>query len=897
MEQISSDTELVQLALQAQAQEQAKWRAFSAASSADAAVESSSNSSTSSAAAPSSHAKQLKKRAHSSGRVVWVNMSESDALAVWAQQTLQSLHSAQQLSPRAEAAALLSQNSTFTGKRALLAEILGSAQRHSTTAAAAAHGDAAVVSSESCLTEVWTCSSGRFGWVDLQAGPFEWGSCSRQTGRKTRTTLPRVPVAATSAGSNSATVNATAAAAAEDAAGDAAAAAGAAIGADEHTALELKRLDKILTQKQAQLIAQTAYLQCEAIVGSRGEDNFTHQRSGMFFTVDADAEVKQCMSLLLQQVLIESFSLGAATLEAAVAEAHADSAKLTDSERLQLAEGIDKAQQRELQLYQLLRAVVAPPLHFGAAAAIDVTDTIGATTLTAATTAGAGAQVASPAAHLFLTHLAVVLQSLGRHVVTPMSALPTPVADLYDISAYSSQQRRFRRSNSSSIQRAVERAADHTWATLASEVYVPQQLLIDVTLVRAQSSYAAADVTTGGIDLVRLQQELLALTLPGDLQQTRLTLHSVALSDAPAALKTALTAARKRDTSAAAAAAAVAERSVLDSAVLHGQTAAELEESEFLEPWADDRNATARALAQPQRIAILIYSVDEQQPLYVDTQGCMAAAVGGDLVIAVQNSQRTAATDFCCGTAAATASPRNPVQAVLAAAAQLIAGLLPAHMSAAATGTTDDYGAARLPPGDHQYSVTEDWLWAASSSSSSSEQRYGVLQADIAQRNHIARGVAATHQLLHSAVSMLLLTQQSTTDVIRGYSDAAKQCVAALSDSETLIHIRTARGLRDDLIALTGRTQLSAALALVNSMLDSAVAAQRSAATLRDLLYHCDDRKAGVTEMELLDMLVLLLLFAALVAVVAAPCALCYCCFRRYRPRAAVRTKKQLKIN
>eukprot|EP00953_Heterococcus_sp_UTEX-ZZ885_P010380 6064-Heterococcus_DN1.PRE.1 len=116
MEQISSDTELVQLALQAQAQEQAKWRAFSAASSSDAAIESSSNSSTSSTAAPSSHATQLKKRAHSSGRVVWVSMSESDALAVWAQQTLQSLHSAQQLSPRAEAAALLSQNSTFTGK-------------------------------------------------------------------------------------------------------------------------------------------------------------------------------------------------------------------------------------------------------------------------------------------------------------------------------------------------------------------------------------------------------------------------------------------------------------------------------------------------------------------------------------------------------------------------------------------------------------------------------------------------------------------------------------------------------------------------------------------------------------------------------------------------------------
>ena len=45
---------------------------------------------------------------------------------------------------------------------------------------------------EECLVDAWI-SHGRFSFIDLTAGPFQWGPMIGGEGVRTHTTLPRVP--------------------------------------------------------------------------------------------------------------------------------------------------------------------------------------------------------------------------------------------------------------------------------------------------------------------------------------------------------------------------------------------------------------------------------------------------------------------------------------------------------------------------------------------------------------------------------------------------------------------------------------------------------------------------------------------------------------------------------
>jgi hypothetical protein len=44
--------------------------------------------------------------------------------------------------------------------------------------------------SEDCLVDLWLADSGRFGWVDLSAGPFQWGPVVGGEGVRTASSLP-----------------------------------------------------------------------------------------------------------------------------------------------------------------------------------------------------------------------------------------------------------------------------------------------------------------------------------------------------------------------------------------------------------------------------------------------------------------------------------------------------------------------------------------------------------------------------------------------------------------------------------------------------------------------------------------------------------------------------------
>lgn len=141
-----------------------------------------------------------------------------------------------------------------------------------------------------------------------------------------------------------------------------------------------------------------------------------------------------------------------------------------------------------------------------------------------------------------------------------------------------------------------------------------------------------------------------------------------------------------------------------------------------------------------RHIPILFFSVDQEQPLLVDKY--YSAKGLSDMVLVVQNGQRSYPSRLACNGRTIPLDLRNPLKQALAATSLLVGGVVPPHIT---------YSEA------HQ-SALQDWLWSVGNhpwAHTSQGSEFNRLQIDTARRNMIVDSLTSSIETYNAAVQLL----------------------------------------------------------------------------------------------------------------------------------------------
>ena len=476
-----------------------------------------------------------------------------------------------------------------------------------------------------CLSDVWLAADEPLGFVDLTAGPFQWGPTGGR-GVRTLTTLPdmhtdiETPTVAEEARHN--------------------AAASSASGLPDKRELEAER--ELLRELMLQACARADQIAAGQIRAMTGDDDAA---SGDVVAAAADAatptpqvtsvpdseEQKECDALTAR---LEAFEQYLVQLRQEAAAAQAAPAVAGAAGRATTRAG---------------RAAAAISNRRGFHAAWH-----GPADLTAEKAAsGAGGSSAD-----------------GGSSAEIMGWMPGGVGDSHLAPAW--LEPRLARLGAAVSLLQAHVLLPPTAATARKHTYA-KRVAFHLYVVTAHASYDATGASA--LALEGFERALLALRLPS--QHFTFTTHTLALyEDAGLALayQTSLRHALLPNMHPSSGAIYSTAVTSLDAREL----AAALRRAA---PTEDGTSASASPSAQTSRVVpIFFFSSDEDVPLFIDKH-YLAVAVD-DMVLVVQSDHPSvSANTFLCDGEAAVWNLRRPLRAALSATAQLLVGMVPLHMS------------------------------------------------------------------------------------------------------------------------------------------------------------------------------------------------------------------------
>lgn len=146
------------------------------------------------------------------------------------------------------------------------------------------------------------------------------------------------------------------------------------------------------------------------------------------------------------------------------------------------------------------------------------------------------------------------------------------------------------------------------------------------------------------------------------------------------------------------------------------------------------------SFSDSRHIPILFFSLNYRHPILVDKY--YSAKGLSDMVVIVQNSQRSFPTRLQCNSKSTFLNLRNPIKHALSATSVLAGGIIPSHIT---------YSEA------HQNAVA-DWTWSVGDhpwSHTSNGFHFNHIQIDIAKRNMILNALGSSIDTINSAVKIL----------------------------------------------------------------------------------------------------------------------------------------------
>lgn len=248
------------------------------------------------------------------------------------------------------------------------------------------------------------------------------------------------------------------------------------------------------------------------------------------------------------------------------------------------------------------------------------------------------------------------------------------------------------------------------------------------------------------------------------------------------------------------------------------------------------------------KVNVFLFVVDYELPVLIDLW--RQAAVVGNVVVGVQNAVTKHVTlDVCNGEQIKT-SLRDPTKALIAATAQIVGGLLPAHVTAEPQG------------------IVADYLWSVGNgpnaiSSPSFGGRHNGFHVDIAHRHWLAVRLDGLAVRLNDIYARLLSVSTSvhapkTAAQIKRLYDEALRTIAAISDHAAIMDYKSAFRLLDTVegdIASLDQTTL-----LVGKVLHTSQCQQSHQEEQLAAVDQAQDRVVDITVNMLLLMVVNMLL-------------------------------------